>query len=328
MSKVPEHIKEARKMRKNVIMVKYVAPIIAAATILAAGAYQYFFNSVQQDYNNARPAIVTKDRPSSQPYTFNQVASGSVTPSQYLQELFDTMPEVQKCRSSGVLKGILYDPSEKEFRELFANSYEHRSYGSLSFEEMLKRSERCFKDANNDRDAPAFTTSPTFGTEIPRYIIFKKGSLSGDFLMENDEDVRGIVSHELQHVEDLYNGITLGNIHVDYQSLRKKDVRIEFLNSFAEFRAYGKQIKSFAESLGKTGKCSESQQYIMHTCLNYLDFRNKLDKFPANTVENDLRNMQFEEFSDIAMLETDEQYLLTAMYGSKTIEIKLAKKKK
>ncbi len=302
---------------------KYVIAAVATAGLLAFGAYEFFFgNNIYTNHDNKsdiQTSVTSR-------YSIDQVISGIITPQQYVQELFDTFPEAQNARRNGGLKGFIYDPSQEEFRRIFTENYDHRPIETLRFGEIFNRSIRCFKEADEDKESPAFTTSPTFGIKIPRYVVFKRGFFTKNFFLRNDEDVKGIVSHELQHVKDLYDGITLGNEHLDYGSF-KKGIRIKFLDSLAEFRAYGKQVKSFVEVLVKTGRYSESEDYIKHTCLNYLDYRNKLESFPANQLENDLRNFQFAEFSGISMVETDTEYLLSAMYESKTVEIKLAKKR-
>ena len=265
---------------------------------------------------------------------FKNVASGKVLPQDYLDERFRCMPEVQRAYKSGMLKGFLYKPSNEQLEDVLRDLLSSR----LKNKEELKYFIESFIDFYNNRMAessvPEAITIPGFsnllGQRIPQYISFEDDiDMFTPPAYNNDADVSDLIRHELKHVKDAYNGITLGNIHLTKDMLSSKELGAEFLKHLLELRAEYNTLSGIFEEIVKKGKHSVSKEHLFAKAVNYAGHRHYI-KNKANTdLEQKVRDLQLKESKGlIPKIMENKGIIYFDLFGAKgdyTIEVHISR---
>lgn len=243
-------------------------------------------------------------------WTLDQVKSGFISPEAYLEERYNCLPEVVKAKESGMLKGFLYSPSEEDLRTLLPELLSNISSDKQSLEGLVLSSIRGYKE--DEKDALG-TTLPeiidVFGARIPIYVGFYENLFSSR-VVDNDADVRSMITHELQHVEDYYKGIRLNDVYLSYDTITPKTFRFDFLEQLTELRAIYKELEDIFRERVEKGETSVSSLWFGSQGANYLDDWNSLKEYPASDLEQRVRQLQFEQFKGIVPEKSGDTILI------------------
>lgn len=242
--------------------------------------------------------------------SINQVRMGIIKPQEYLQ-MQNCLPEVAKAEKIGLLKGLLYQPSDQELETILRELFLPRSDDEQSLQSLVTSSMDSYKGATGE-DVAVMVPGiiGIFGQKVPVYIVFTE-ELFASASVRNDADVKSIlVKHELQHVKDFYHGITLGNIHLSYDTISPKTLRIEFLRELMELRATYAELEAVFKERAGTGNASVSPEWFASVASNYSNFFTYIKENAATDLEMQVGHFQLQEFRGITPKATNGDILL------------------
>lgn len=240
--------------------------------------------------------------------TLDGVRSGKVLPQDYLNYMFEIMPEAKEARKSGILKGIFYNPTDKKVEELVKESIS--SLPIADQQETL----RFFSEGYKMQDKIAVVVPNVLGRRIPLYVIFSNGLLS-ERAVQNDADVKSIARHELQHVRDQYFGIGLAELSLTDETTRNK-IRPEFLHQLQELRAVYRELNEVFRERLETGAFLVSKDFFCAKAFEYAEHWKFLEN-PITELEKRVRELQFDEFKGvIPEKRQDEVSLMFNLFGT------------
>ncbi|MDI6721305.1 MAG: hypothetical protein QMD85_02870, partial [Candidatus Aenigmarchaeota archaeon] len=100
-----------------------------------------------------------------------QVRSGIIKPEAYFQDLEHCLPDVIEAKKSGILKGILYNPSDEKLQVLLREMF----FGRTDVDALVQSSLAAYKGARGEEVG---TLIPeilgTFGQKFPLYLVLKE----------------------------------------------------------------------------------------------------------------------------------------------------------
>ncbi len=228
-----------------------------------------------------------------------QVESGIVSPNAHMRDLEQCLPEAVAAKNSGMLKGFVYQPSDKELETLLTELFSDRAGNEQELQFLVQSSIDSYKTL---RGKEAGTIIPTiigaFGQRIPSYVVFTN-ELYSSASINNDADARSIAKHELRHVKDWYDGIILGDVRLSFDTISPKTVRIDFLQHLMELRAVYDELKDAYRERVEIGRVSVSPQWFGSQAANYSAHWDFLKNYPATDLEEKARELQFRQFEGI-----------------------------
>lgn len=251
-----------------------------------------------------------------------QVKSGAVSPYDYIQERQQCLPELVVARKSGMLKDIIYNPSDNELKSLLRESLYSLTDNPQELQAWIRWEIENYKNRTEKKIGTVFPgIIGVFGKKIPLYVAFTE-ELFDSPLINNDADVRSVVKHELKHVEDWYNGITLNDIHLSYDTISSRKIRLDFLEQLMELRAYYKELEDVFRENIETGGISVSKSWLGSQAGNYNMYWSFLAGYHVSDLERKLRELQFEQFQGIIPEEKGDKLLMkfNLFGGQKTAE--------
>lgn len=228
-------------------------------------------------------------------HTISNVRNGLVTPGAYIREITYSMSEIARKKSSGMLQYILYNPTDDEVSQAVRESMIGRGYAGDAIEDVVYVSLDAYHETQNDARNVATVTPATveiFGSHIPMHVIFNENFADH---VESDEEFRMHTRHELVHVEDFYNGITLGNFHI---TGNQPEISPEFIKNIGELRATHYTSMQMYELFRGRGTFPVSKNYFGHETSKYASYW-KMMKRGGTKTETMLAELQLAEFSDM-----------------------------
>lgn len=232
--------------------------------------------------------------------TLDQVRTGKVSPQAYLDERFRLMPEVQEARKSGMLKGFLYEPTDKELRERFRDLFRDRGVRDENQLQSLVDSTVQSYYLSKEEAPSAFITPtlrPFFGQQVPQYIAFPEGALSKPEV-NNDADVRSLIKIQLKYIQDWYTILRLGGVNLSYIT-SPKEFRTEFLRDFMRLRAEYEVLRDIFRERAETNKLSVSGEWFGVRAVNYTRYLYFVRNNPTTDLERTVSQLQIKEFEGI-----------------------------
>jgi len=299
-----------KKMRKRIVglVARFGVPILLSAGVACA--------------NDQGIPVEENKTPSTAEcnLSLKQVKLGTVSPEDYLQGRDRCLPEVIEAKNSGMLKGFLYNPSNEELEKLLGDVFSERTSDSERLERLVQSSIESYKSIEGDEVG---TIIPgivgVFGEKVPSYVVFREEFFSSPAI-NNDADVRSIVNHELQHVKDWYEGISLNDIHLSYDTIYPGTLRIEFLQQLMELRAVYAELEDIFDKKVNTDSVSVSQEWLGSQAANYFTYWDSIVKYPTTDLEKRVRELQFEQFKGITPKVEGDQILITFnLFGKQEI---------
>ncbi len=131
-----------------------------------------------------------------------------------------------------------------------------------------------------------------FGVHAPVYVVFLKGF---EDIVETDEEFSMHTRHELRHVEDAYNGITLENFRI---TGNMPEVGVDFITNIGELRATHDTAMHIYKAFKSNGALTVPSSYFASEANRYASYW-KLVKTGGTATERMLADLQLAEFSDI-----------------------------
>lgn len=240
--------------------------------------------------------------------SLDQVKMGVIKPQDYLNTQYNCLPDVIKAEKSGLLKGIIYQPSDRELEAILRELLSTRTNDEQELQYLVRSSIDSYKSPKGHVGIIIPGIIGFFGQELPIYIGFTETLFSSP-AVKNDADVRSIIKHEVKHAEDWHNGIELGNIHLNYNTISPETFSLKFLEQLMELRAvYGELEDLFREKV-ETGKTSISPEWFASQANNYTQHFNYIKNSTTTELEKKVRDLQLKEFVGITP-ETASDYLL------------------
>jgi len=239
--------------------------------------------------------------------TLKQVQSGSVAPEVYVKERETCSPAVVRARQSGVLKGLVYDPSDRDLEELLRDYFfEHASEEEIrnaSEEDVRAIVQAGMQSYQNVKALKrAGTVLPTsirvFGQGYPHYIVFTEWLVSS-LGIQNESDVDDIIGHELVHVYDWSKGITLGNVRLARETITLDTFRLDFLVLVMELRAEYRSLSNFYAETLQRGDFSVSKKFFGVVANDYAERFQQLQTYGATEMENNARIALIDEVKGV-----------------------------
>ncbi len=258
-----------------------------AASLAAATAFGQFLMACSSD-----ESIVTHVK---RIYTIKDVRAGSVEPSIYVSQMSSSMPEIRDAKKDGILKDVMYSPSEEEIRQTTIEAMANMGYDqnvARSSADVALDAYLTVKKGDGDRATILPGVNLLFGAHSPMYMVFLEG-FAGN--IETDEEFRMTARHELRHIKDFYNGITLGNFDITGTS---PGVDSEFITNLGELRATHDTSLAIYRAFKTAGRLPVTPGYFGREMDRYALYW-KLVKTGSTSTESMLADLQLVEFSDI-----------------------------
>lgn len=287
-----------------------------AGLAFAAGAMAMACDSDQ------KPTPITQITPTSLAEcnltSLDRVKKGLIKPQEYIQSQYKCLPEVIQAEKSGILKGFLYEPSDSELEARLREIFSSRTDSEEALQYFVKSSVDGYNSTKAKGHAAGILVPGIvgiFGEGIPMYVAFTE-ELSSSPSIKNEADIRSIIKHELQHVEDEYNGITLGDIHLSYNTISQETFSLAFLEELMELRAVYKELEAAFKEKVETGKVSISPEWFGSQAANYSKHFDYIDKSAKTPLEKRVRELQLKEFKGITpQTKTDSIVIKFNLFG-------------
>lgn len=231
--------------------------------------------------------------------TLAQVRAGIVSPQDYLNERIMCLPEVVESKNSGMLKGFIYQPSDEYLDTLLRGLFFGRVGDGQELQYLVQSIINSYKTIRG-KELGAIIPGiiGVFGQGIPIYVAFEKELISSTEI-NNDADVRSVIRHELQHVKDWYKCITLGEVHLSYDTISSTTFRINFLEQLMEVRGIYIELEDIFRESVKTGRVSVSPQWFGGQASNYAEHYQFIKNEPITDLERRVSQLQIEESKGI-----------------------------
>lgn len=242
--------------------------------------------------------------------SLDQVKKDIIKPQDYLNAQYKCLPEVIKAEESGLLKGIIYQPSDRELEAILRELFSSRANDEQALQYFVRSSIDSYKSPKGHVGVIVPGIIGVFGEKLPIYIGVTETLFSSPAI-ENDADVRSIIKHEEKHAEDWYKGITLGDIHLDYDTISPETFSLKFLEQLMELRAvYGELEDAFREKV-QTGKAYISPAWFASEASNYMQHFNYVKNSAKTDLEKKVRDFQLKDFAGITPeIATNDRFLL------------------
>lgn len=254
--------------------------------------------------------------------TLEQVKIGKVLPQNYFQNKTKNLPQVLEYKRSGMLRDVIYEPIESQIQDILENLFLNKAFDKKQFIDLVRDGMNNYRNARDKKSNLAYIIPIilfTFGQKIPMYIIIKR-ELFNSKLINNDADVKSAMKHELNHVEDWYNGIRIRDLYIAYYSISPETFRIEFLENLMELRSEYIELEEIFKETVETGKSSVSINWFYSRAANYLKHWNFISKNPTTDLEKRTRDLQLKEFDGIIPEESNNDILIKFnLFGEKNI---------
>lgn len=232
--------------------------------------------------------------------SLQQVRSGIVEPRAYIREMELCLPEAAHAKSSGTLKGVIYEPSDQELETLLKQLFFEAGANEQEVPVLTQASLNGYKtirEATQPHGMLIPNLAGFFGMEIPSYVVFTERMLQLPQI-KSDSDVRIQFIHELQHIEDWYNGVTMGDIYLDAETAMGK-LGDDFLQGIFELRAHYRALESILTEFHEKGSTSISPQLFYAESRNYHQYWDFLQNYRATGLEIEVRARQLRQSSGI-----------------------------
>lgn len=246
----------------------------------------------------------------------NQVRLRALPAIDYIQECANEIPGIAEAEKSGMLKGFLYEPSEDELKGLIKNSLAETIDNELDIYYIVHESIEAYKQKPVATVVP--TSSRIWLDRIPLYILFTDWLLSSP-VIKNDADVKSVIRHELQHIEDSYNGITLGGMLLSDYQLSPNTFGPMFYYALSELRADYRQLEDVLKERFEKGRVGISLELFVDVATNYA--KNwQFIRGAFSDLEREIRMFQFIEFKGIVPKRKDNMLILRFnLFGKQAI---------
>jgi len=251
-------------------------------------------------YGGAAALALALDKEYFMGLTLDDVKSGKASPESYLSQKFKAFPELAGARGSGILKGFMYEPSGDELRSKMHELLEYRT----SNEETLKRLIEITMEDYDLLESKGWIASifpgivHVFGKEVPHYIACNE-KLFDNRVINKDEDVRALLGkHMIRHVEDFYDGITLGlgDLYLSIDEIKAENFGLENLISLMELRASHDILEDVFKGYFEKKSVSISEDLFLSEADNYIKYWKSLEEKARTDLEKRARDLQFGEF--------------------------------
>ncbi len=240
-----------------------------------------------------------------------QVQAGQVSPQDYLDERFRCLPEVVEARKAGMLKGFVYNPSDRELEDIAKElCFAHQTCTQQELQYATQSAKDGYKERSKIGSAATISEFTLFGQKVPLYVVFAPHFLYSSDAVNNDADVRSTIIHELKHVKDFYKGISLDDIHLSSSTISPKTFNVDFLVNLWELRGEYEELKDMFRERVEKGSVSVSSSRILFNAIDYSNYWRLLESYPANELEDRVRKLQFKEFSGIVPERIGEDEIL------------------
>lgn len=291
--------------------------VIGSALALAGGILGLGLWYSESSKTSA-PNPETRERKTTLEYRLSDARAKKLTPQKYLQMICQTVPEYVSAQKSGVSRGMLYNPSEKEITDILNETFQERVKNKQDFDEVMASSIENLKKELKEGFATIMPTAMIFfGKGVPMYMVFTEQMTQNPEL--NDSDIKSVIIHELKHMTDWFYGITLNGIHINYNTISPNTLRLDFLTSLLELRATYEELENLFRQNVEHSKNLVSPSGFGRIGASYSANWNFLNKYPATELESKARTFQLQQFAGIIPREDPEQiYLDFNLFGYKS----------
>jgi hypothetical protein len=258
--------------------------------------------------------VTTKaSEPESQPQAvecinINDARAGEVTPENYLQNLEDCLPRIQEAKDTWNFGGFLYEPSDDELEEVFTGIFSDFAKDDEDLQYLVQSSIDGYRKEELDPNIlgkvmPSIVGA--FGKGLRTYVVIQPSLFDPDSpFIKNNADVESLVDHEIKHVEDVYEGINLGdNLHISFDVLGPYMIRKDFFGKLGELRAVYKELEQIFRERIVTGETSISNEWLVSQAKNYRNHWEFIESNASTELEIIVRDEQLERFKGIRSFE-------------------------
>ena len=126
--------------------------------------------------------------------------------------------------------------------------------------------------------------------KMPNYIAVKRYLFFNDIL-NNDEDIRLMLLHELQHVKDRFTDIRLAGFSIT-ELYMQGQLSEKFYALVREIRARYEVVKEIFRNMSLGNKQPFSQQCISSLLYDYYVYLSSLEDYRGSSVEETIRRSQ------------------------------------
>jgi hypothetical protein len=190
-----------------------------------------------QTHTSKPEAVQTTNR-------FASATTNELERATYLQSLFEEMPKAPTLIIGNVCPGILYNPQTNELRKIAENyigqTLKNNNITNDVLQTLVTTTMAEYEDwKNSEYRATTFPACPwLYGKGTTQRMVFKP-KIFNDITVQNEEDLKSVMRHELKHMLDLNFGIVLNT----KRRLEADSVDPEAFSYLLEFRAFHEQLK-------------------------------------------------------------------------------------
>ena len=241
--------------------------------------------------------------------TISNVRNGLISPDQYFNYQLSEIPEAAKAKSSGMLQGILFNPSDQELRTDLRRAYQQRTSSELDLNRIINSDIEGYRNVLRIGGLATVTGSDAglIGNPIARYILVN-GAILKSPKIQKDADVQSALRHELEHINDFYNGVQFGRVILS--SNNADNFSPEFFGALSELRATYTELREIYRKMLQSGLplgsgfpsekvLPVSRVYFETKIFEYVVCLINLEKSAKNSFEKEVHGLQFRAFRDI-----------------------------
>lgn len=227
-----------------------------------------------------------------QGFTLQNLRTGLITPDEYIAGRAINVSPTKRLLNEGKLKGFYHNPTENKHRKLINEIYDACGQTRLGID-MEYHLEQILKVQSDGRVMAGVSPINYIdkGNRTPHYVFTTPAML--DFV-EQDGDVDSVISHELVHVEDDFDGFV-----IDGQKINQGTLSTNFYKHLSEVRADHASLRRIFEIYIKTGKKSCSDKFLSNESELYMFHWKRIDSSASTERERKLARDQKTAFSDL-----------------------------
>ncbi|MBI3035251.1 hypothetical protein HYY71_02925 [Candidatus Woesearchaeota archaeon] len=273
-------------------------------------------------YAQGLGSIVVPFKPSACTTSFEQVRAGAVSPQDYLKEREECIPELVVAKNSGQLKGLLFEPTDQELQILLKRELKLIARNDAHLQELVNAAVENYNDGHPDvvgRVAPGLLG--VVGRNVPMYIVFKHQILLPDSLYSTEADLKTSFAHEVQHVEDFYRGIRLGDLHLKYPGIVPPRMSVKFFEQLGELRATHRELEDVLTYIVRARTIPIGNRLVGAQFLRYIQHWNYVKSEPSTSLEKKTSKLQLDEFADMVPEKKDGLIIINFKLDGKIHEI-------
>jgi hypothetical protein len=217
----------------------------------------------------------------------------------YIQERTQCLDGAQSASRSGNLLRVLFDPGRDVLTAELNSAYAKLNFTTPDIAALTASTVSNLGNGDNFALAEiAPTLMEYFGCAVPVFIIVNRSIVQSSYI-HNDADIESLFNHELQHVADWHDGITLPDAKIDDAAFKAGTASAKWIVQLMEMRADYRVLSVIYKDQAERDSIRSSYEWFSSQAPNYLDHWNGIATVAQSGLEKAAFSNQRTEFKGI-----------------------------